>query len=92
MPRNKEIEGVSSQVDGSVLPGMIELPVEVAPTEQAGAMGAAMCVATAAGLFDCVEDAQHQMKSEISKTYFPDKKVHRVYNRLYQQYLMLGSL
>lgn len=74
------------------LSNVIGLPIKVASTEQAGALGAAMCAATAAGLFDCVEDAQYQMKSEISKTYLPDKEMHRTYNRLYQQYLMLGSL
>lgn len=74
------------------LSNVIGLPLRVASTEQAGALGVAMCAATAAGLFECVEDAQHQMKTEISKTYHPDEQMRRDYNRLYQQYLLLGEL
>lgn len=74
------------------LSNVIGLPINVASTEQAGALGAAMCAATAAGLFERVEDAQHQMKTEISKTYLPNEEIHRVYSRLYQQYLALGAL
>lgn len=74
------------------LSNVIGLPLKVASTEQAGALGAAMCAATAAGLFECVEEAQQQMKSEISTTYLPDDEKHRVYKSLYQQYLALGNL
>lgn len=74
------------------LSNVIGLAIKVASTEQSGALGAAMCAATATGLYDSLEDAQHRMKSEISRTYLPDEKMHRVYNRLYQQYLLLGAL
>lgn len=74
------------------LSNVIGLPIKVASTEQAGALGAAMCAAAAAGIFESVEDAQYKMRSGISKTYLPDEEVHRFYNRLYQQYLMLGTL
>lgn len=75
-----------------ILSNVIGLPIKVVSTEQAGALGAAMCAATAAGLFERVEDAQHQMRSEIGKIYRPNEEVHRVYNRLYRQYQVLASL
>lgn len=74
------------------LSNVIGLPIKVASTEQAGALGAAMCAATAAGLYESVEDAQHHMKSKISRTYLPDEEKSEVYSRLYQQYLLLGAL
>ena len=74
------------------LSNIIGLPIKVASIEQAGALGAAMCAATAAGLYDCVEEAQYQKKSEISKTYLPNEDAHRMYNTLYRKYQQLASV
>jgi len=74
------------------LSNVMGLPIKVAQTEQGGALGAAMCAATAAGLFENVEQAQHRMESGISETYRPEMKAHALYHRLYQKYLRLGTL
>lgn len=72
------------------LSDVLGVPIKVAKTEQAGALGAAMCAATAAGLFNKLEDAQNKMSSEIIKTYHPNEEKHCVYNSLYEKYLKLG--
>lgn len=73
-----------------VLSDVLGVPIKVASTGQAGALGAAMCAARAAGLFSSVEAAQQRLKSGISKTYLPDEKTHGIYTHLYQKYLGLG--
>ncbi|WP_298645718.1 ribulokinase [uncultured Proteiniphilum sp.] len=91
---NVSVGGISqkSPYVMQTLSNVMGLPIKVAQTEQAGALGAAMCTATAAGIFARVEDAQHKMESGISRIYRPDEKAHALYNRLYQQYLRLGTL
>lgn len=74
------------------LSNILGVPIKVAKTEQAGALGAAMCAATAAGFFNKLEDAQDKMGCEIIRIYQPNKKNHTIYNDLYQQYLELGSV
>ncbi len=73
------------------LSNVMGLPIKVAQTEQAGALGAAMCAATAAGVFESVDVAQKVMGCKIGETYHPDKRTHNIYNILYKRYLELGG-
>jgi L-ribulokinase len=73
------------------LSNVMGLPIKVAQTEQAGALGAAMCAATAAGVFENLSVAQEVMGCKIGETYHPDKRAHDIYNILYKQYLELGG-
>lgn len=74
-----------------ILADVLGVPVKVAQTEQAGALGAAMCAATAANIFPTLEVAQEKMKCGISKSYIPCEKRSRYYNQQYQEYLRLGA-
>ncbi len=66
-------------------------PIKVCKTMQACALGAAMFAATAAGVYDRVEDAFKAMGSGFLKEYIPDPERTKIYSGLYQKYLLLGS-
>ena len=55
------------------------------------ALGAAMFAATAAGVYDKVEDAIDAMNSGFSKEYVPDPARGKVYSELYKKYTTLGN-
>lgn len=74
------------------LSDVLGVQIKVAKTEQAGALGAAMCAATAAKIFTSLEDAQDAMGSGIIRTYHPNRENHINYTALYQKYLDLGSI
>lgn len=70
---------------------VINKPIKVCNTDQACALGAAMFAATAAGVYNKVEDAIAVMNSGFSKEYVPNKANAETYARLYKQYLCLGD-
>jgi L-ribulokinase len=70
---------------------VMNLEVTVAAGDQTVALGAAMFAATAAGLYGKVEDAQQAMSSGTDSVYRPDPQRAKRYDRLYQDYLALGS-
>ncbi len=70
---------------------VLGMPIKVCNTDQACALGAAMFAATAAGVYDKVEDAIASMNSGFAKEYQPDSQRHAQYAALYQSYLKLGA-
>ena len=70
---------------------VLGLPIRVARSEQTCALGAAMFAATAAGLYPDVQAAARAMGSGFDQTYYPDPAREAVYERLYRQYLTLGT-
>ena len=73
-----------------IMSDVVNLPIKVCNTDQACALGAAMFAATAAGLYDKVEDAIKAMNSGYSKEYLPDPARHEIYQTLYARYSELG--
>jgi L-ribulokinase len=73
------------------LADVLQMPIKVVKSEQACALGAAMCAATAAGVYKTMEDAQKAMSSGFDAEYIPDKKKGAIYAELYQKYLNLGT-
>lgn len=69
---------------------VVNLPIKVCNTDQACALGAAMFAATAAGIYDKVEEAIAAMNSGFSKEYQPNAENHQTYQALYEKYLQLG--
>lgn len=67
------------------------MPIKIARTEQSGALGAAMIAATAAGVFDTLEDAEKAMGSGYRKIYTPDPECNRQYEILFAKYKALGN-
>ena len=70
---------------------VMNLDVTVAAGEQPVALGAAMFAATAAGLYPRVEQAQQAMSAGTESVYRPDLDRAKRYDRLYKDYVALGS-
>jgi L-ribulokinase len=73
------------------LADVLQLPIKVVRSEQACALGAAMCAATAAGIHPSVEAAQVAMSSGFEEEYQPNPDKAGIYQVLYQKYLSLGQ-
>ena len=71
---------------------VLNMPIEVAKSEQACALGAGMFGAVAAGIFASVAEAQANMGSGFSKKYFPDPDNAAKYDALYQKYREIGKI
>jgi L-ribulokinase len=74
-----------------ILSDVLNTPIKVCRTDQACALGAAMFAATAAGVYDKVEDAQQAMSSGFAGEYVPNPVNSKIYNNLYEKYLQLGK-
>lgn len=74
-----------------VLSDVLDMPVKVAKSGQAVALGAAMFASVVAGIYPTVEEAQKNMGSGFSKTYYPSPKKAIFYKELYTKYKELGS-
>jgi L-ribulokinase len=70
---------------------VMNMEVSVARGDQTVALGASMFAAAAAGVHRGVERAQASMSSGTDAVYQPDPARAARYDRLYQQYLSLGS-
>ncbi len=70
---------------------VINKPIKVCNTDQACALGAAMFAATAAGIYNKVEDAIAAMNSGFSKEYHPIPANVEAYKALFDKYLALGK-
>jgi L-ribulokinase len=75
-----------------VLSDVLNLPVKVAESEQAGALGAAMFAAVAAGVHASVRDAQAKMGNGFSTTFNPEPRKAGKYAELYRRYREVGGL
>lgn len=69
---------------------VLNMPILVARSEQACALGSAMAAAVVGGIYSSVEEAQKNMGSGFEKEYKPREEYARVYRKLYQKYLKLG--
>lgn len=74
-----------------VLCDVLNMPIKVCKTDQACALGAAMFAATAAGIYNKVEDAIDAMKSGFSDEHFPIAENVAIYAELYRQYIKVGQ-
>ena len=73
------------------LADVLGMPIKVAKSEQACALGAAMFGAVAAGIYAKVEDAQNAMGQGFASTYRPDEATHQQYMGLYKKYRKMGA-
>ncbi|KAA6330083.1 Ribulokinase [termite gut metagenome] len=72
------------------LSDVLNMPIKVCKTDQACALGAAMFAATAAGIYNKVEDAQQAMTSGFASEYTPNAKNAEAYQAIYDKYLAVG--
>ena len=73
------------------LADVLNKPIQVAQSDQACALGAAMCAAVAAGVHPTLEAAQQAIGSGFDVEYHPRPERVAVYGPLYQKYLKLGG-
>jgi len=74
-----------------VLSDIMGVPIKVAATQQAGALGAAMCAALAAGVFHSMESALESLGQGYMREYVPRAENREIYNLLYSKYRKLGD-
>lgn len=74
-----------------VVADVLNMPILVARSEQACALGTAMAAATVAGLYPTVLDAQKAMGNGYEMEYTPDKTNARAYAMLYARYGEAGE-
>lgn len=74
-----------------ILADVLNMPVKVAKSVQSVALGAAIFGSVAAGYYKNIYEAQEKLASKFSKTYYPDIKNVKIYNRIYKNYLKLGK-
>lgn len=73
------------------LSDVLNVPIKVATSDQACALGAAMFAAVAAGIYPDLKTAQEKMGSGFDKEYFPRPEYVEVYQKLYNKYQKLGN-
>ena len=73
------------------LSDVLNMPIKVVKSEQACALGAAMCAAVAADVYPTMEAAQAAMSSGYDAEYFPQADKAAVYLELYEKYVTLGG-
>jgi len=70
---------------------VMNMPIRIHKSEQTCALGAAMCAATAAGIYSKVEDAMEAMGSGFDSIYQPNKKKVAFFKKRYKKYKKLGA-
>ena len=73
------------------LSDVLNMPIKVASSDQACALGAAMNAAVAAGIHKTLFDAQKAMGSGFDAYYEPQQKSVITYKKLYEKYQKLGK-
>ena len=73
-----------------VMADVINMPIRIHKSEQTCAIGAAMFGATAAGLYNKVEDAMNAMGQGFDQEFKPEPKSASIYKRRYQRYVEVG--
>ncbi|MBC7722411.1 MAG: ribulokinase, partial [Pedobacter sp.] len=69
---------------------VMNMPIRIHKSEQTCAAGAAMFAATAAGIYDKVEDAMSAMGQGFDAYYEPNPDKVELYKKRYQKYTLLG--
>lgn len=73
------------------LSDVLNVPIKVATSDQACALGAAMFAAVISGIYPDIKTAQEKMGSGFDKEYTPRPAYVEVYRKLYNKYQKLGN-
>ncbi len=74
-----------------IVTDILNMPIKVARSEQACALGSAMAAAVAAGFYATTSEAQERMGGGIEKEYYPIAQNVEKYKKLYAKYQKLGK-
>lgn len=75
-----------------IVADVLNMPIKVARSEQACALGSAMAAAVAAGVYTTTAEAQQKMGNGIESEYLPIPENVTRYKALYEKYRKLGNL
>ena len=75
-----------------VVADVLDMPISVARSEQACALGSAMAAAVAGGIYPSFGDAQKKMGNGFEKEYRPNPENAEKYRSLFKNYARFGSL
>ncbi len=70
---------------------VMNMPIKIHKSEQTCAVGAAMFAATAAGIYNKVEDAMVAMGQGFDKVYEPNAALVKIYKKRYEKYKSTGA-
>lgn len=73
------------------LANVLNMPIKVAASDEAPALGAAIYAAVAAGLYSNVIEASKTLGSDFEAEYLPKEEEVKVYAKLMQEYKELGA-
>jgi L-ribulokinase len=74
------------------LSDVLNMPIKVATSDQAPALGAAMYAAVAAGIYSNTEAAIQAMSSGFDMVYYPISAHVEIYEKLYAEYMEFGKM
>ena len=74
-----------------MLADVLNMPIKINRSEQTSALGAAMFAATAAGIYEKVEDAMDAMGQGFDMEYYPDAEKVPLYFQRYKKYQEMGA-
>ncbi len=74
-----------------ILCDVLNMPIKVARSEQACALGSAMAASVAAGVYKTCNEAQAKMGGGFEMEYYPISENAAKYNEIYQNYKKLGN-
>jgi L-ribulokinase len=74
------------------LANVLNMPIKIAKSDQACALGAAMFAATASGIYENISQAKEAMGCGFDKVYEPDSVKAQVYDSMYHRYTSLGRV
>lgn len=72
------------------LSDVLNMPIQVAKSEQTCALGAVMFASVVAGIYSGIEEAQTALGKGFSVEYFPDPERYHLYKSCYDRYTTLG--
>jgi len=74
-----------------IVSDVLNMPIKVARSEQACALGSAMAAAVVGGAYPDLASAQEAMGSGFEKEYFPDSERAGIYAGIYEKYKRFGK-
>ena len=74
-----------------ILADVLDMPIKVASSEQACALGSAIAASVVAGVHKDIPSAQKAMGGGFDKKYFPDPDRAAIYRTFYERYKRLGE-
>jgi L-ribulokinase len=70
---------------------VMNMPIRIHRSEQTCALGAAMFAATAAGVYNKVEEAMNAMGQGFDAEYIPNQQLVNIYQKRYEKYKEIGA-